>query len=827
MEVPALQEKLTGFLNNYVTLLNDADTILYKTFTYPDPIQMTQDIDLAETLDEIQLKIQDVQELQIRMPIVAPMKAGKSTIINALIGGEYLPTRSDAMTALPTAIILKLGEPCNQDICLPKLILENETNNAIENLQSIVTEMLRNNFKDDQCLETLLFSNTHLIKTAKTLRDNSMISPNPKDRLDEHQTVQKRLTFINELIRISIYLSSCQSGSNIPLDAFLKNIPSINVNYQPVSRSELNIKHPCQLLFIDTPGPNEATGVAQLTRFVKNELQKADVILVVAEYGHINTESDAKIIDAIKDISRIKNTEGCIYVLISKSDLHKRNEMSIDKLRQHVANVYNVTIDRVFALSGKYALTAQNFLADYNKNANNIDMKTSNTVTDVLELYCPIDWLDRLEDCKLKDVEDYAQRLYKKSELTNVLNSVLKTVLGQVVTRCFKSAIETCQRLSKNLTNDVDIRSNGLKQMAEILRKEIEDLKHDLKALENVKRMQLEDMKKVTDALENNLRSIFENTLNESDSKVKEIFNKNNKKWYDKEKEKQRQDQLERTESITTIGGVAAGGVLGLCTAHSMGGDDKIGLGLIGGSVLAWAFVQKLISYFRPDENEVVFSDGRDAKLFMNVITESINELSKNAYTTVETEVNKVCSESCRNFYEQIGNEMKNILQRAMDRLNSTFNIQQIIPKKIDFKLNEINLDVNNIGRIEPYYPTFFHRLIPITLTEGSSTWILSRSTIQEKCIEGVKANLNKIQTDIVEHTNKEMKKSFQSLFDDLQAYLLKYQRYAEICLNDKKLTEENQATFISTLEGLRQRLTQKAIEVDIFTQSIDWKKLN
>ena len=39
------------------------------------------------------------------MAIVAPMKAGKSTIINAIIGQEILPSRNSAMTTLPTEII--------------------------------------------------------------------------------------------------------------------------------------------------------------------------------------------------------------------------------------------------------------------------------------------------------------------------------------------------------------------------------------------------------------------------------------------------------------------------------------------------------------------------------------------------------------------------------------------------------------------------------------------------------------------------------------------------------------------------------------------------
>ncbi|CAF1483577.1 unnamed protein product [Adineta ricciae] len=446
--------------------------------------------------------------------------------------------------------------------------------------------------------------------------------------------------------------------------------------------------------------------------------------------------------------------------------------MPTDELRQYVANLYQVKMDHVFELN-------------------------------ILEICCPLDWSDQLEECKLEDVEKYAKHLYNKSGLDKVLDKILKTVLGEVISRCFKSAITTCQRLNTSLTNDVDIRLNGLKQVTEKLRKEIEDLDQDLEALDHIKTIQLEALKKISNTLENNLKSAFENTLNICNAQVTEIFSKNNKKWHDQDEEQQRNKQIENTEVIQTHIGVAAGATFG------------------------FTIVRNLIKYFRRDENEIEFSSEVDATAFRNNITKLVNDLSKQAYSTVEKEVNRICWEACRSFESQISEQMRNILQCARDRLQSTFNLQQIVPIKIDLKLNEIHLNDNDVERMEPYYPTIFHRLIPITLTERKSTWIVSRSTIQEKCIEGLQANLKQIQTDIVENANREMKKSFQTLFNDLQSYLLKYQKYAELCLNDKKLTEENQKEFISALEALKGRLLKEEIEVNNFNQSIDWAKLN
>ncbi|CAF4059964.1 unnamed protein product [Rotaria sp. Silwood1] len=269
------------------------------------------------------------------------------------------------MTALPTAVVLQLGESCAGNVPPVQLVLEDETWKAIENLQSLVIEGLQEHFFNNNELEALFLSNPHLITTAKNLRDQGKSPLSREHTLEDNEQVQTALTFINELVRISIYLSSSQSSLSLSLDAFLKNIPSIFVNYQPVSSTDKKYKQRCQMLLIDTPGPNEAAGSPQLGRFVTNELRKADVILAVTEYGHLNTESEAKIVDNIKKIRQYKQNRECIYVLISKGDRRERRDMSEDELRQHVAAAYDVPKEYVFELSGKYALIARKFLADH------------------------------------------------------------------------------------------------------------------------------------------------------------------------------------------------------------------------------------------------------------------------------------------------------------------------------------------------------------------------------------------------------------------------------------------------------------------------------
>ena len=300
-------------------------------------IPVKQDIDRQESINEIKRKIEDV-------------KAGKSTIINALIGGEFLPTRPEAMTALPIAVVLKLGETQVDGTSSAQLVLEDATVEALRNLRSATVKILKESFSDEKQLELAFHSNPHLVQTAKTLRDDQSTECHLQNRVEKNEEVKDAFTFINELARIALYLSSQQS--------------------------------------------------------------------------------DAEITDEINKVRRWKKNQECIYVLISKADLHKRKDISEDKLRQHVATTYGIPVERVFQLSGYHALIAQKFLADYRKDGHELIVMDSDAAQDVLEVYCPVRWEKNLDKRKPKQVKGYAECLYENSGISDVLESVLTTVVS-------------------------------------------------------------------------------------------------------------------------------------------------------------------------------------------------------------------------------------------------------------------------------------------------------------------------------------------------------------------------------------------------------------
>lgn len=55
-------------------------------------------------MTEIQTNYNHVRKFEVTIALVGTMKAGKSTVINALVGKELAPHRALSMTVVPTVI---------------------------------------------------------------------------------------------------------------------------------------------------------------------------------------------------------------------------------------------------------------------------------------------------------------------------------------------------------------------------------------------------------------------------------------------------------------------------------------------------------------------------------------------------------------------------------------------------------------------------------------------------------------------------------------------------------------------------------------------------
>ncbi|CAF1556939.1 unnamed protein product, partial [Didymodactylos carnosus] len=135
-----------------------------------------------------------VEKLEVRMAIVGTMKAGKSTILNAIMGYELLPSRNTAMTTLPTE--MSFSRHTEQ----PQLILKSELITTINNIGRELK--LKSNERN---LENRLRNDEDLIKMMNNLSTNELMTLEATTY--GNLKIVDSLKYINDVVRISIMLN--------------------------------------------------------------------------------------------------------------------------------------------------------------------------------------------------------------------------------------------------------------------------------------------------------------------------------------------------------------------------------------------------------------------------------------------------------------------------------------------------------------------------------------------------------------------------------------------------------------------------------------------
>lgn len=294
----------------------------------------------------LKVEAEAVRWLELRMPIVAPMKAGKSTLINAIVGNELLPARALAMTTLPTQI--ELADDADQ----PTLTLPRQTQDYFGDLLLRVRKELGGRRADEVAQR-----NPQMKDVIGRLSDGRfLVVPASVSGQDE---VQQVLTDINDLVRLAavVGLPDDVAGS-------LPQAPVLRTPYR--RRPELSDSAAQGVLaIVDTPGPDEHGMAPRLTTAVGAELRRSHVVLIVLDYTHMGGEADAKVLRLAEPILEMIGRDK-LYVVINKIDQRMgRNSLDAAALVQLVSNQLGLPDGgpaRVFETSAHRGLAAARVL---------------------------------------------------------------------------------------------------------------------------------------------------------------------------------------------------------------------------------------------------------------------------------------------------------------------------------------------------------------------------------------------------------------------------------------------------------------------------------
>ncbi|WP_162971471.1 dynamin family protein [Helicobacter pylori] len=292
--------------------------------------------ELEKTLKEMQAK-----DMDLKVGIIGRVKAGKSSLLNALIfeGVEVLPKAATPMTASLT--ILKYAKTLSAEVEFysPKDIaeLENEHERYVREFNRIVEEEVKRQ-KEKQS-----FSNRTkegLNKFGKMLSKNKSDKEAPKERVLSDEEILERARRIakSELEKDTRLVSShdqyekmkksgltntetkdsrIQANSLEELNQKLLQFVGANGKYMPYTKAvEISLNNPNlkDLEVIDTPGVNDP--IVSREERTKALLKDCHVVFIISPSGQFLTDSDMDLFD------RVSNKEGLqeIYFVASQAD---------------------------------------------------------------------------------------------------------------------------------------------------------------------------------------------------------------------------------------------------------------------------------------------------------------------------------------------------------------------------------------------------------------------------------------------------------------------------------------------------------------------------
>ncbi|WQY73625.1 dynamin-like GTPase family protein [Helicobacter pylori] len=321
-----------------------------KPFMSENAVIKTEE--LEKTLKEMQAEDRD-----LKVGIIGRVKAGKSSLLNALIfeGVEVLPKAATPMTASLT--ILKYADTLSAEVEFysPKDIaeLENEHARYVREFSRIVEEEVKKQ-KEKQSLANR--AKEGIKSFSNKFNRNKSTEAAPKERVLSDEEIVKRAERIakNELEKDTKLVSSHDQCEKMKKSGSLntKNLdPRIQANslqelnqkllqfvgadgkFMPYTKAvQISLNNPNlkDLEVIDTPGVNDP--IASREERTKALLKDCDVVFIISPSNQFLTESDMSLFD------RVSNKEGLqeIYFVASQADSAVLSMSEVEKSNHHL-----------------------------------------------------------------------------------------------------------------------------------------------------------------------------------------------------------------------------------------------------------------------------------------------------------------------------------------------------------------------------------------------------------------------------------------------------------------------------------------------------------
>lgn len=487
------------------------------------------------------LKGMQAENRGLKVGIIGHVKAGKSSLLNALIfeGKDVLPKAATPMTASLT--ILKYANTLSAEVEFysPKDILElkNEHERYVREFNRIVGEEVKKQ-KEKQSLSNR--AKEGFKKIGNMLGRNKSTEEASKERVlsDEEISEKARKIAKNELEKDIKLVSSYDQYEKMKKSGLLnteKLDPRIQANsleelnqkllqfvgadgkYMPYTKAvriSLNNPNLKDLEVIDTPGVNDP--IASREERTKALLKDCDVVFIVSPSGQFLTDSDMDLFD------RVSNKEGLqeIYFVASQADSTVGSMSEVEKSNQHLPtafeNAQKALSSQLNSIMGELIQNYPNQREIFEKAIKNGVILTSGVCFSMYK-----DFNNQASWERNQKTEEYHNALRNLRDFyPDAFNSVDKSEesllllsnMGAIKERLEKAAQRKEKIISQKLQSYAESQANNLhKFIAQLL----QDLEEEKKRVKNADISAIKEQIKVYEKLSGNIDMKFREAYEE------------------------------------------------------------------------------------------------------------------------------------------------------------------------------------------------------------------------------------------------------------------------------------------------------------------------
>ncbi len=504
-----------------------------KPFMSENAVIKTEE--LEKTLKEMQDTDRD-----LKVGIIGRVKAGKSSLLNALIfeGVEVLPKAATPMTASLTVLKYAQNLSAQVEFYSQKDILElkNEHERYVREFNRIVDEEVKRQ-KEKQSLSNR--AKEGVKNVGKFLIKNKSDKEAPKERVLSDEEIVKRAERIakSELEKDTKLVSShdqyekmkksglintetkdprIQANSLEELNQKLLQFVGANGKFMPCTKAvQISLNNPNlkDLEVIDTPGVNDP--IASREEHTKALLKDCDVVFIVSPSNQFLTESDMSLFD------RVSHKEGLqeIYFVASQTDSAVCTPSEVQNSRHHLPtaleNAQKSLSSQLNSIMGAFIENYPNQQEIFEKAIKNGVILTSGVCFGMYK-----DFKNQASWERNQKTEEYHNALWNlRNSYPDAFSSddkskeslLLLSNMSAIEERLEKSAKEKEKIISQKLQDYAQSQANNLhKFIAQLL----QDLEEEKKRVKNADisaiKEQIEAYEKLSNEIETGFREAYE-----------------------------------------------------------------------------------------------------------------------------------------------------------------------------------------------------------------------------------------------------------------------------------------------------------------------------